>query len=99
VLSNRTALAPAPPTPPPSLLDAVDALVAALVGARLAAHAAGVELPRGAAAELGTWARFHRARLACPVCAAVLSGSPGRPGFCPQHDGGRRRAAREGRRR
>ena len=99
MLSNRTAPAPAPPTPPPFLLDAVDALVAALVGASLAAHAAGVEVPRGAVAELGTWALFHRARLACPVCAAVLSGSPDRPSFCPQHDRGRRRAVREGRRR
>jgi hypothetical protein len=99
VLSNRTAPAPALPTPPPSLLDAVGALVAALVGASLAGHAAGVEVPRGAVAELGTWALHQRARPACPAGAAVLSGSPGRPSSCPQHDGGRRRAVGEGRRR
>jgi len=97
VLSNRTAPAPAPPTPLPSLLDAVGVLVAALVGASLAGHAAGVEVPRGAVAELGTWAVDHRARLACSAYAAVLSGAPIR--HCPQHDRGRGRAVREGRRR
>jgi len=91
VPANRTALAPAVPTPPPSLLDAADALVAALVGVRLAA-AARVELPRRAVAELGTWALLQRARAACPTCAAALFGALVRP--CPVHD---RPRAREGR--
>jgi hypothetical protein len=94
--AQRTSLAPVPPTPPPlpSLLDAADALVGALVGVRLAAHAARVELPRGAVAELGTWALLQRARAACLTCAAALSGALVRP--CPVHD---RPRAREGRRR
>ena len=92
VPANRTALAPAVPTPPPSLLDAADALVAALVGVRLAAAATRVELPRRAVAELGTWALLQRARAACPTCAAALFGALVRP--CPVHD---RPRAREGR--
>ncbi len=101
VPANRTAPALGSPTPPPPLLDAADALIDAadaLIGAlnavRWAARAAGVEVPREPAAALATWALLQRARAACPVCAAVLSGAPVRS--CPQHD---RRRAHEGRRR
>ena len=97
MLRNRTALAqpgaPGPewPLPPLSLLDAADALIAALVTSRRAAQLARVELPRDAAATLGTWALLQRARAACATCAAALS-APVRPAACPVHD--RRRAVR-----